>query len=65
MNRRNLLNRICGSYASDGGKLQNIKLVGISQQVAGIMQSISAAEEVRCRSIATNSSAPNVASGPK
>jgi hypothetical protein len=32
--RRNLLNRICRSYASDGGKLQNIKLVGISQQVS-------------------------------
>jgi hypothetical protein len=27
--RRNLPNRICGSYANDGSKLQNIKLVGL------------------------------------
>ena len=47
--RRNLLNCICGSYASDGGKLQNIKLVGISQQVWWDLQSISDAE-VRCGS---------------
>ena len=31
--RRDLLNCICGSYASDSSKLQNIKLIGMSQQI--------------------------------
>jgi hypothetical protein len=34
LRRRNLLNCICGSYANDGSKLQNIKLVELVSGMA-------------------------------